>query len=154
MKKILSLLLTLVFVFGLFIMDKPVEAAKKNSKKAAKGMTADELDKINQTIDTLTKKVYAKSLFSPQENEEMIDVKIKLDNELLITQEPSLSQLYYKIGNLYKARGLNTTAIDCYQIILENFAQTPFAIKAKRELESMGIKIELPSQYNQEEEEE
>ena len=146
MNKIISLLLTLIFVFGLFVLDKPVEAAKKNSKKAAKGMTSEEFDKINQTIEYLTKKVYAKALFSPQENEEMIGIKIKLDNELLISQEPSLSQLYFKVGNLYRLRGLKNVAIECYQVILENFVDTPFAIKSQRELENMGVKIKLPSQ--------
>lgn len=141
-----------MFVFGLFMLDKPVEAAKKNSKKAAKGMNAEEFEKINETIDNLTKKVYAKSLFSPEENQEMIGIKIKLDNELLISQEPSLSQLYYKVGNLYKLRGLKTAAIDCYQVILENFYNTPFAIKSQRELENMGVKIELPSQNTKDEE--
>ncbi len=154
MKKIISLLLTLMFVFGLFIVDKPVEAARKNSKKAAKGMNLEEFEKINQTIDKLTKKVYAKSLFSPQENEELIGIKIKLDNELLISQEPGLSQLYYKAGNLYKLRGLKTASCDCYQIILENFSETPFAIKAHRELEDMGIKIEIPQDNVGEEDEE
>ena len=146
MKKIISLLLNLIFVFGLFVLDKPVEAAKKNSKRAAKGMTSEEFDKLNQTIDYLTKKVYAKALFSPQENEEMIGIKIKLDNELLISQEPSLSQLYFKVGNLYRLRGLKNVAIECYQVILENFVDTPFAIKSQRELENMGVKIKLPSQ--------
>ena len=146
MKKIISLLLTLIFVFCLFVLDKPVEAAKKNSKRAAKGMTSEEFDKLNQTIDYLTKKVYAKALFSPQENEEMIGIKIKLDNELLISQEPSLSQLYFKVGNLYRLRGLKNVAIECYQVILENFVDTPFAIKSQRELENMGVKIKLPSQ--------
>ena len=146
MKKIISLLLTLIFVFGLFVLDKPVEAAKKNSKRATKGMTSEEFDKLNQTIDYLTKKVYAKALFSPQENEEMIGIKIKLDNELLISQEPSLSQLYFKVGNLYRLRGLKNVAIECYQVILENFVDTPFAIKSQRELENMGVKIKLPSQ--------
>lgn len=146
MKKIISLLLTLIFVFSLFVLDKPVEAAKKNSKRAAKGMTSEEFDKLNQTIDYLTKKVYAKALFSPQENEEMIGIKIKLDNELLISQEPSLSQLYFKVGNLYRLRGLKNVAIECYQVILENFVDTPFAIKSQRELENMGVKIKLPSQ--------
>ena len=146
MKKIISLLLTLIFVFGLFVLDKPVEAAQKNSKRAAKGMTSEEFDKLNQTLDYLTKKVYAKALFSPQENEEMIGIKIKLDNELLISQEPSLSQLYFKVGNLYRLRGLKNVAIECYQVILENFVDTPFAIKSQRELENMGVKIKLPSQ--------
>ena len=146
MKKIISLLLTLIFVFGLFVLDKPVEAAKKNSKKAAKGMTSEEFDKLNQTIYYLKKKVYAKALFSPQENEEMIGLKIKLDNELLISQEPSLSQLYFKVGNLYRLRGLKNVAIECYQVILENFVDTPFAIKSQRELENMGVKIKLPSE--------
>ena len=156
MKKIISLLLTLIFVFSLFILDKPVEAAKKKSKKITKNMTNEKFEKINQTIDYLTKKVYAKSLFSPQENEEMIGIKIKLDNELLITQEPSLSQLYYKVGNLYKLRGLKSQAIDCYQVILENFIDTPFAIKSQRELDNMGVKIQLPSENvtNEENEEE
>ena len=86
----------------------------------------------------------------------MIGIKIKLDNELLITQEPSLSQLYYKVGNLYKLRGLKSQAIDCYQVILENFIDTPFAIKSQRELDNMGVKIQLPSENvtNEENEEE
>lgn len=47
---------------------------------------------------------------------------------------------------MYRLRGLKNVAIECYQVILENFVDTPFAIKSQRELENMGVKIKLPSE--------
>ena len=67
---------------------------------------------------------------------------------------PRCNNKSYKAGNLYKLRGLKTASCDCYQIILENFSETPFAIKARRELEDMGIKIEIPQDNVEEDEEE
>jgi len=36
-------------------------------------------------------------------------------------------------------------AADCFQTILENFSDTPFAPKAVKELTKMGVKIQAPS---------
>ena len=46
-----------------------------------------------------------------------------------------------KIGNIYKAREYKDEAIDCYQTIMENFPDTVFYPKAKRNLENLGVEV-------------
>lgn len=75
----------------------------------------------------------------------MIEIKIKLDNQMLIAPEPSLAPLYYKAGNLYRAREYRKEAIDCYQTILENFSDTALAPKATKALKDMGVKSSNPN---------
>lgn len=140
------LIVVIISIILSFFCLNSVEAAKKTTGKTAKvsGMSQDQIEQISQTIDRLTRKVYSKSLFSPKENEELIELKIKLDNEILVSQDTLLSQLYYKTAMLYKMRDLKTESIDCFQTLLENFSDTPFGPKARKELEAMGIKIVLP----------
>ena len=37
---------------------------------------------------------------SPQDNQKMIEIKLKLDNQMLIAPDPALAPVYYKAGNL------------------------------------------------------
>ncbi len=106
---------------------------------------------MSATIDNLTRKVYSNSLFSPQDNAKMIEVKIKLDNQMLISPDLTLAPLYYKAGNLYLAREYKKEAIDCFQTILENFPDTALAPKAAQALKNLGVEVVNP---NAEEEEE
>ena len=116
-----------------------VSAAKKSSK-----LSKEAIGEMSESIDKLTQKIYGRALLSPQDNETLIGIKIKLDNQMLIAPDVSLAPLYYKAGNLYKAREYKQEAIDCYQTILENFPDTALAPKARQSLTSMGVEVVAP----------
>ncbi|MBQ2870227.1 hypothetical protein IJE86_00840 [bacterium] len=141
MKKLFLLLIVTIF-FICDIASNSTQAAKKTTKKSA--ISAAQIKEMSETVDYLTTKIYAGSLFSPEDNSKLIQIKIKLDNQMLIASDASLAPLYYKAGNLYKAREYKSEAIDCYQTILENFGDTALAPKALKELNSLGVKVNLP----------
>lgn len=143
MRKILALLLLFSIVFCMANTDS-VLAAKKG-KKAAGGITEEQMTTIVSSLDTLNKKIYSNSLFSPQETAQLGQIKMQLDDQMLIASDPSYAPLYYKLGNLFKAREFKDAAIDCYQTVLENFADTALAPKAVKELKAMGVEIKDPS---------
>ena len=149
LKKIL-LFAILVGVLTIAIFADSSMAAKKGGKGGQ--ISAEELQNMSTTIDNLTKKVYANSLFSPEDNQNMIEIKIKLDNQMLISPDPSLAPIYFKAGNLYKARKYKNDAIDCYQTVLENFSDTALAPKAMKELKALGVDIVLPQSGEESEE--
>ena len=99
---------------------------------------------MSDSIDKLTQKIYGRALLSPQDNEELIGIKIKLDNQMLMSSSTELAPLYYKAGNVYKLRDMKPEAIECYQTILENFSDTALAPKAKAALESLGVSVTAP----------
>ena len=109
---------------------------------------------MSDDIDNLTKKIYGRALLSPQDTETLIGIKIKLDNSMLVATASELAPLYYKAGNVYKLRGMNPEAIDCYQTILENFSDTALAPKARAALESLGVTIAAPKAEEASEEDE
>lgn len=147
MKKTLILLIIGMMVFAMAAKDS--QAAKK-TKKSASSITQEDLTSMSDTIDRLTRKVYANSLFSPEDNAGMIEIKIKLDNQMLIAPDLTLAPLYYKAANLYKSREYNKEAIDCYQTILENFPDTALAPKARQALKSLGVEVIAPTEESQE----
>ena len=148
-KKILAFLILFTIIALSFFTESSL-AAKKTSKKG--GIKAEEIQAMSDTIDALTKKVYAHSLFSPQDNQKMVEIKLKLDNQMLIAPDTALAPIYYKAGNLYKARKYQNDAIECYQTVLENFADTAIAPKAAKELKALGVEVILPSEEDGEEE--
>jgi methyl-accepting chemotaxis protein len=91
------------------------------------------------TVDSLTKKMYGNGLFSPEDNENLIDIKLKLDNQMLISPDPALAPLYYKIAILFKSREMKDEAVDSFQTILENFSDTALAPKAAAQLKQSGV---------------
>lgn len=138
-KKLLVLFFVGVLIALAFSFD--TVQAKKSSKK---GLTADDVTAMSTTVDGLTKKMYAKSLFSPEDNENLIGVKMKLDDQMLVSPDPSLAPLYYKVAVLYKSRDMKDEAIECFQTILENFADTALAPKAGAQLKAMGVAFVAP----------
>ena len=122
-----------------------VSAAKKSAK-----LSKEEISEMSDTIDTLTQKIYGRSLLSPQDNEKLIYIKIRLDNQMLMAANPSLAPLYFKAGNIYKLRDMKPEAIECYQTILENFSDTALAPKAKAAFEQMGVEVSAPAAANEE----
>jgi hypothetical protein len=134
--KLLILFLAGILIISMFGMNS-VEA--KKAKKG--GIAQEEVDKMSAIVDNLTKKMYANGLFSPQNNEELIDIKIKLDNQMLISPDVTLAPLYYKAGLLYKSREMKDESVECFQTILENFSDTALAPKSAAQLKSMGIEV-------------
>ena len=145
MKKIiLSCIIAFLLISAISI---DVSAAKKSSK-----LSKEDIATMSETIDTLTKKIYGRSLLSPQDNEDLIGIKIKLDNQMLMATNPELAPLYYKAGNIYRLRDMKPEAIECYQTILENFSETALAPKARTALEQMGVEVTAPATTEEESE--
>ena len=135
MKKVFLLLLLVIFCFAIFALD--ANAAKKSKKS----ISDEEKTEMETTIDDLTKKMYARGLFSPQDNANLISIKLKLDNQMLVSPDVSLAPYYFKLGILLKSRDMKEESIDCFQTILENFASTALAPKAMAQLKAMGVAV-------------
>lgn len=149
MKKPIFITILCVFVLMAFGID--AFAAKKSAKSK---VSQEEIQLMSDTIDNLTKKVYGNALLSPTDNQELINVKIKLDNQMLISPDLVLAPLYFKAAKLYKLREMNTEAIECFQTVLENFGDTMLAPKSRAELKAMGIEVAEPEMALESEEEE
>ena len=147
MKKILTYILAGIFLVSAVCLD--VSAAKKSSK-----LSKEVVQQMSDDIDNITKKIYARALLSPQDNETLIGIKIQLDNQMPVATATELAPLYYKAGNVYKLRDMKPEAIDCYQTILENFSDTALAPKARAALAELGIEVAAPQVTNEEEEDE
>ena len=137
MKKFFLFVLASLFLLSAICLD--VSAAKKSSK-----ISKEAVQQMSDDIDNITKKIYARALLSPKDNETLIGIKIQLDNQMLVSSTTELAPLYYKAGNIYKLRGMKTEAIECYQTVLENFSDTALAPKARTALEDLGITVTAP----------
>jgi len=138
MKKIFLTIITVILLLTAISLD--VSAAKKSAK-----LSKEDIAEMSDTIDKLTQKIYGRALLSPQDNEELIGIKIKLDNQMLMASNPALAPLYFKAGNIYKLRDMKSEAIECYQTVLENFSETALAPKARTALEQMGVEVAAPT---------
>lgn len=118
----------------------PADAAKSSSKKNI-GLNEKQIAEIAESVDGLTKKIYTRELFSPQDSEKLVSTKLLLDSQMDIMPNPAYAPIYYRLGNVYRLRGMRPDAIDCYQTILENFSDTAYAPKARKELKDLGIVI-------------
>lgn len=143
MKKFFIFLFTALFLVSAICLD--VSAAKKSSK-----ISKEVVEQMSTDIDNLTKKIYARTLLSPQDNETLIGIKIQLDNQMLVATATELAPLYYKVANVYLLRDMKSEAIDCYKTILENFASTALAPKARAALEDMGITVDVQTPSEEE----
>ena len=150
-KKKLAIAVIIIGVFAFFtgIYNQDVNAAAKKKKG---GLTQEQITTINTNLNSLTKKIYSNSLFSPQDNETMITIKLDLDDAMIKGASTEYAPLYFLEANLLKKRNYKTEAIECYQTIMENFSDTAFAPKARQELIKMGVKIE-DTMLNKDEEE-
>ncbi len=151
LKQTLSILVLFLFIVGLVLNQVlPADAAKKNAKK--KGMAPEAIQEIVEKTDALTKKIYERELYTPEDANTLITLKLQLDEQMDVLPEASFAPIYYKIGNIFKMRGENEDAIVCYQTVLENFSQTAYAPKSREILESMGVEIKTPAQSEEDEE--
>lgn len=132
----LYVLVCFTLVFGIF--SNPIADAKKGKK-----LSKDEIAQISSDIDKMTAKLYTRSLFSPQDNEKIVALKLKLDEATGgVPTGEEYASMYYKLGFIYKERELKDLAIESFKVVLENFDGTLYAIKSKTELEKMGVKLE------------
>lgn len=113
-----------------------------SAKKASKAkMEPETIEAMATEVDALTRKVYGRALLSPQDNSNLIGIKIKLDNQMLLEPDSALAPLYYKVGTMYKMRDMLNEATECFQTILENFGDTALAPKAYQALKDMGVDV-------------
>lgn len=147
MKKFFTFILVGFFLISAICLD--VSAAKKSGK-----ISKEAVQQMSDDIDNLTKKIYARALLSPKDNETLIGIKIQLDNQMLVATATELAPLYYKAGNVYKLRNMKAEAIECYQTILENFSDTALAPKARAALAELGIEVTAPINTEENEEDE
>jgi len=60
---------------------------------------------------------------------------------MLLETDPALAPLYYKAGMIYKLRDMKDEATECFQTVLENFADTALSPKAYQALKDMGVDV-------------
>ena len=150
MRQVLSIFIPLMLIIALVINQiLPADAAKKSAKK--KGVSQEVILEYTKKADDLTKKLYEKELFTPEDSGMLIDLKLQLDEQMDNLPEAAFAPIYFKIGNIYRLRGQEKDAINCYQTILENFAQTAYGPKARDLLIQMGVEIRLPQTTEDEE---
>lgn len=143
MKQALSVLVLFLFIVALVLNQAlPADAAKKTVQK--KGASQEFIQDMTTKVDNLTKKIYEKELYTPSDANQLIGLKLQLDEQMDILSEASFAPLYYKIGNIYRLRGQEKEAISCYQTILENFSETAYGPKARDILTEMGVEIRVP----------
>ncbi len=143
MKQALSVLVLFLFIVALVLNQAlPADAAKKTVQK--KGVSQEFIQDMTTKVDNLTKKIYEKELYTPSDANQLIGLKLQLDEQMDILSEASFAPLYYKIGNIYRLRGQEKEAISCYQTILENFSETAYGPKARDILTEMGVEIRVP----------
>ena len=152
MRKIITLICLVVFGVLCFINHTlPADAAKKTKSK----VNTAQVQKLNDDVDLLTRKYYTRELYSPQDSDSLINLKLQLDNLMNEASEPVYAPIYYKLGNLYKLRGMKKEAIDSLKTILENFSDTAYAPKAREVLLELGVEIqEDTSTFPEDEEDE
>ena len=129
-----------IFVIGLFASLIGFNTKTKKKSSAVK-MEPETIESMANQVDNLTKKVYGRALLSPEDNSNLVAIKIKLDNQMLLEPDPALAPLYYKVGCMYKMREMKDEATECYQTILENFGTTALAPKAYQALKDMGVDV-------------
>lgn len=150
MKQVLSIFVLLMMAIALILNQAlPADAAKGSAKK--KGIAQEELDEIITATDDLTKKIYERELYTPEDTKTLAGLKIKLDSRMDILPETSFAPIYFKLGEIFRKRGEESDAITCYKTILENFYDTAYGPKSREILTQMGVEINLPDEASQEE---
>ena len=153
MKQTLSVLIPILLIMALVLNQAlPADAAKKTVKK--KGVSQEFLTEITEKANNLTKKIYERELYTPEDSKELISLKLRLDEQMDILSESSFAPIYFKIGNIYRLRGEEKEAISCYQTILENFSDTAYGPKSRDILTQMGVEIKMPMDDEEDNDEE
>ncbi len=145
--KLKNLLIILIAAF-IFLQGGCVDSPARSKKKKKKddkptGISEAEVKEINKSISSLTKKVYALGLFSPDDNSKLVELKFKLDDAMEASDSsPVLAKLYYNAGYVYMKREYTDLAIQCFQSVLMHFPRSTYAQRAKFELKNLGVNTE------------
>lgn len=142
MKKLFALVIIVIFFFT---SSASHDASAASKKKGKGGITEEQMTQITTDIQRLRKKIYAHGLFSPQDNETLITMKMMLDDVMLTAPDPTFAPLYFNIGLICEQRQMKDDAVECFQTILENFGDTALGPKARNELTKMGVTIKAPA---------
>ena len=90
---LLFVAISMFVVANIFVASGADAAPKKKKIKAS--LTQEQLDTMNKDLNFLTRKVYANSLFSPADNEKMINIKLDLDVAMIQVAAPEYAPMYY-----------------------------------------------------------
>jgi len=142
------LILIILTVSVLFVS--PQASAVKKSKKSA--MTPEELEKITTSVNRLVKKVYSVSLFAPSDNDELFELKMKIDVEIQgDSPDSSYADFVYKIAFILKEREFKDDAIIYYRTVMDKFPDSPYVPRAAEELRKLGVKLDTGDEEDSEE---
>ena len=144
LKKILAGVIIVITLITLVSVDTNVSAKKSSQVK----MEPETIEAMASQVDLLTKKIYGGALLSPQDNSDLVGIKIKLDNQMLLEPDPALAPLYYKVGCMYKMRDMTDEAVECFQTVLENFGNTALGPKSYQALKDMEVDVSQFSNLN------
>jgi hypothetical protein len=139
------LVIFLILLVMLTAID-PALAGGKKKKSKADIEVEKALDPVVQELTPLTQKSTAHALFSPEEDSQAQDVKMKLLD--LIKDYPTSELLVrpvFEAGRLFRAREMYDDAFDFYNYIQTNFPTSPYALQSKVEIQRM--KQQLGDQY-------
>lgn len=154
MKNALAIFIPILLALALILNQAlPADAAKGATNAKKKGVSQEIITDITTKVDNLTKKIYERELYTPEDSKQLITLKLQLDEQMDILSEASFAPLYYKLGNIYRLRGMEKDAIVCYQTILENFSETAYGPKSRDILTEMGVEIKIPILEDEEDEE-
>jgi hypothetical protein len=132
----LSLIIAVIIVFQLFVICEP--APGKSVK-----LNEEEIQKIEENIDVLIKKIHASSLFSPEDVDKLVEIKTRL-NSIADTnlRDPVYAELFYNAAFICKEREYKQDAIQYFSVITKNFPETVYSKRAFSELKNLGVKVE------------
>ncbi len=134
----ISFIFTAIMGIQLFFASDFTFAASK-----APSLEEEELKKIEENTDELVKKIYASSLFSPDDAKKFVDIKTKLDTVMNSNlKDPMYARLFFDIGYICKEREYIDESIQYFKLVDEKFSDTAYARRARTELTKMGITTE------------
>ncbi len=118
----------------------------------AKALSAEELAKVEENVDSLVKKVYASSLFAPEDAEKLVDTRTKLDEAMSANiKDPVYARLFFDVGYICKEREYVDESIRYFKLVNEKFPDTPYAARAVNELNKLGVNPLNDGEENEEE---
>jgi len=133
-------LIVLILIVSVLFISPQAEAVKKSKKG---GMTPEELDTVTISVNKLVKKVYSSSLFSPTDNDDLFEDKMKVDSEIQgESPDPSYADLVYKIAFILKEREFKDDAVIYFRTVMDKFPDSSYVPRAAEELRKLGVKLD------------
>lgn len=127
----------------------PQTCEGKKGKKSS--LAPEDVEKLTASVNMLYKKVYSNSLFSPADNDELFEDKIKLDEQIEgESPDEAMAGLVYKMALIFKQREFKDDSIDYYRSLLDKFPDSAYVPKASAALKELGVKLEEASEESEE----